>query len=80
MENIVIGIEKLINVVNDILTEDVITVEDIERNLITDFALDSLAIVELIMVLEELGIQIADEDLLIENFSTVKNIYQIINK
>ena len=80
MGNTTIRIEKLIDAVNDILTEDVITIDDIERNLITDFALDSLATVELIMVLEESGIQIEDEDLLIENFSTIKSIYQIINK
>ena len=74
------GIEEIIGVVNDVLNEEIITVDDIERNLITDFALDSLVIVELIMALEEFGIQIDDEDLLIENFSTVKSIYQIINK
>ncbi len=80
MGDTAIGIEEIIGVVNDVLNEEIITVDDIERNLITDFALDSLVIVELIMALEEFGIQIDDEDLLIENFSTVKSIYQIINK
>lgn len=80
MGDTAIGIEEIIGVVNDVLNEEIITVDDIERNLITDFALDSLVIVELIMALEEFGIQIDDEDLLIGNFSTVKSIYQIINK
>ena len=80
MGDTAIGIEEIIGVVNDVLNDEIITVDDIERNLITDFALDSLVIVELIMALEEFGIQIDDEDLLIENFSTVKSIYQIINK
>lgn len=53
MGDTAIGIEEIIGVVNDVLNEEIITVDDIERNLITDFALDSLVIVELIMALEE---------------------------
>ena len=51
MGDTAIGIEEIIGVVNDVLNEEIITVDDIERNLITDFALDSLVIVELIMAL-----------------------------
>lgn len=81
MEDITIEIEELISTVNDVLKKGKITVDDIERDLISDFAFDSLLIVEVIVTLEEkYGIQIDDDDLLMENFSTINDIYQIINK
>lgn len=73
-------LETLINIVNDTFGEVTININDIDCDLVNEFGLNSLMMVELIVALEEKGIVIADEDLLVENFTTINKILYTVNK
>lgn len=73
-------LEDLIKIVNDTFGDVTVKKDDIDRNLVTEFGMDSIKMVELIVALEEKGIFIADEDLLVENFTTINTIFYTINK
>jgi len=52
---------------------------DLHQNLV-ELGLDSLASVNLLVDIEEMyNIQFDDEEMLVENFSTINKVYQLVN-
>ena len=74
-----VSIEQIIiNIVNEVLnrTIDLHNYADLRSE-----GLDSLKTIELIVCLEgEFGIEIDDEDLLVENFSSITNIVKVLSE
>lgn len=71
----------IIEMINGKLENDLITIDDIERNLFTDFYFDSVAMVMVIIAIEDrFDVQIEDNDLTLENFSTVNSIFELLNR
>lgn len=71
----------IIEMINGNLENDLITIDDIERNLFTDFYFDSVAMVMVIIAIEDrFDVQIEDNDLTLENFSTVNSIFELLNR
>lgn len=74
--------EKLIEIVSSVLElpEETVSTLNEDTNLM-ELGLDSLACVEIVVNLEEeFGIEIAEEDLIVENMSSINRIINLINK
>ena len=74
-------IKDIINVFNEVLhCEDLLIEENLDANL-SQFGMNSLKSIELIVHFEELfNIEFVDEDLLLNNFSSVSEIIRILNQ
>ena len=70
--------ESIANVLN-ISPEDVATLG--EEELLSEHGMDSIAFIQMIVLLEEvLEIEILDSDLIIENFSSKKKVFETLQK
>lgn len=74
-------IKDIINVLNEVLhCEDLLIEDNLDANL-SQFGMNSLKSIELIVHFEELfNIEFVDEDLLLNNFSSVSEIIRILNQ
>ena len=74
--------QKIIDCIANVLN---ISQEDVdalgEEELLSEHGMDSIAFIQMIVLLEEaLEIEILDSDLLIENFSSKKKIFETLQK
>lgn len=76
-------LETILTLLNQLLVDsqiDPITEESVNMPL-SDFGFDSLKFIQFILLIEETcGIEILDSDLLMENFATIEQILQTLEK
>ena len=65
------------------LVSKVITIDEkinFESNLYNEYGLDSLGVIDLILALEEsYGIELSDDDLILDNFESINRISELIH-
>ncbi|MHB8062512.1 MAG: acyl carrier protein [Ruminiclostridium sp.] len=74
--------ENIIKALSEALGIDFIELSNINADQdLRDWGMDSLKSIDVIVSLEsEFGIEIEDEDLMVENFNTVEKMVKLINK
>ena len=74
------SVEEILNIINSILEDEVLTISDVEKEL-KDIGLDSIKFVLLIVELENrFQIEIPDEYMLYSKMATVLEVCKIVNE
>lgn len=75
-----ISVEEILNIINSILEDEVLTILDIDKEL-KENGLDSIKFVLLIVELENTyQIEIPDEYMLYSKMSTIREVQRIVNE